>query len=124
MRPFLPQSKVNFPVLFKLMVIYGVVALIILLCVVLLDFLIPQLDYYRDYYKFYGKSGTMESFREDFWGMDSNFMKVIGELPLLSILAPFGAGGVFGVIHYIFVRKRRSIIQTIEESLESEVDSK
>jgi hypothetical protein len=66
----------------------------------------------------------MESFREDFWGMDSNFMKVIGELPLLSIVAAFGAGGVFGVIHYIFVRKRRSIIRIIEESLELEVDSK
>lgn len=119
MRPFLPQSKVNFPVLFKLVVIYGIIALIVLLFVFLLDFLIPKLDHYRDYYKFYGKSGTMESFREDFLGMDSEFMKVIGELPLLSILAPIGAGGVFGVIHYIFVRRRKSVYN-IQESSKSD----
>lgn len=111
MRPFLPQPKYNFPVLLKLVGIYGVVALIVLLCVVVVDFLIPKLAHYRDYYKFYGKSGTMESFREDFLGMDSEFMSVIGDLPLLAILAPIGAGGVFGVIHYVFVRRRRSIIQ-------------
>ena len=70
---------------------------------------------------FYGEERERNESNEK---INHEFMKVIGDLPLLSILAPIGAGGVFGVIHYIFVRRRRSYIQTIEESLESEVDSK
>lgn len=108
MRPLLLQPTYSLRVLLKCVVIYGIITLIVLLFVVLMDFLMPKLEYYRDYYKFYGKSGTMESFREDFWGMDSEFMSVISDLPLLSILVPFGGGGVLGVLHYVFVRKRRS----------------
>lgn len=59
-----------------------------------------------------------------FAGMDSSFMRTIRQADLLTILIPFGVGGVFGLFHYIFVRKSCSIIQTTEESLESEVDSK
>jgi hypothetical protein len=45
--------------------------------------------------------------------MDSSFMRTIRQTDLLTILIPFGAGGILGVFHYIFVRNRRSIIQTI-----------
>jgi hypothetical protein len=44
MRSLLPQSKVNFSVLFKLVVIYGVVALIVLLCVAVVGFVIHRSD--------------------------------------------------------------------------------
>ncbi len=124
MRPLLPQSRFNFPVLFKLVVIYGVVALIVLLCVVVVDFVIHRCDYYWRDYTIFGKSTLLDNLDRDFVGMDSNFMRTIHQTPLLTLLAPFGTGGILGVIHYIFVRRRKSDIQTIEESLESEVDLK
>jgi len=113
MRSLLPQSKVNFPVLFKLMVIYGVVALIVLLCVVVVEFVVSGFGTYRFQFKFFGVTGLIGVLKEDFVGMDSSFMRTIRQTDLLTILIPFGAGGILGVFHYIFVRNRRSIIQTI-----------
>ncbi len=124
MRPFLPQSKVNFPVLLKLVVIYGVVALIVLLCVVVVAFVVVEGNGYWSYYNRFGIKGIFDELSRDFLGLDSKFIRLISRSPLLTLFAPFGAGGILGVFHYIFVRKRRSIIQTIDESLELEVDSK
>jgi hypothetical protein len=120
MRPFLPQSKVNFPVLFKLLVIYGVVALIVLLCVVVVEFVIHRFDYYWRDYTIFGKSTLLDNFDRDFVGMDSNFMRSIRKNPLLTLLAPLGAGGIIGVIHYIFVRRRKSIYNIQESSKSNE----
>ncbi|MES2981813.1 MAG: hypothetical protein V4727_05815 [Verrucomicrobiota bacterium] len=106
MRPLLPQSKFNFSVLLKLVAIYGFITLIVLLCVVVVAFAVSESD----------------ELKEDFVGKDIDFIWMISRSPLLTVLAPFGAGGVLGVLHYIFVRRRSSDIQTIEESLESEAN--
>ncbi len=119
MRPLLPQSKFNFPVLLKLVVIYGVIALIVLLCVVVVDYVIHRFDYYWTDYTIFGKSTLLDNLDRDFVGMDSNFMRTIHKAPLLTLLAPIGAGGVFGVIHYIFVRRRKSVFK-IQESSKSD----
>lgn len=37
-------------------------------------------------------------------------MRTIRRVDVLTILIPFGEGGIFGVFHYIFVRRRRSNI--------------
>jgi hypothetical protein len=50
----------------------------------------------------------------DFGGKDSRFITSISYIPLLVLLIPMGAGGILGVIHYIFIRRRRSIIAMIE----------
>ncbi len=110
--------------LFKLLVIYGVVALIILLCVVVVEFVVSGFGHYRFQFQWLGVTGLIDVLKEDFVGMDSSFMRTIRQADSLTILIPFGAGGIFGVFHYIFVRRRKSDIQMIEESLESEVDLK
>lgn len=125
MRPFLPHSKFNFPVLLKLVAIYGVIALIVFLCAVFVAFVIPRFDYYLEGYEYLGASQVIQDLKRDFMGVDSEFIQTIGRIGLIPALAPLGAaGGVLGVVHYVFVRRRRSIIHVVEESLESEVDSK
>jgi hypothetical protein len=110
MRPFLPQSKFNFPVLLKLIAIYGVITLIVLLCLVVLVFVVPRIGYYIDEFQWGGMSGLVGELSEDFVGKDSDFIWMISRSPLLTVLAPFGVGGILGVFHYIIVRKRRSNI--------------
>jgi hypothetical protein len=119
MRPLLPQSKFNFPVLIKLVVIYGVVALVILLCVVVLEFAVSGFGTYRFVFQLDGVRGVIGVLKEDFVGMDSSFMGAIRQADLLTISMPISAGGIFGVFHYIFVRRRKTVFN-IQESSKSD----
>jgi hypothetical protein len=77
MRPLLPQSRFNFPVLLKLVGIYGVITLIVLLCVVAVGFAVSNLNSYRFAFENFGKRVLIEMLRYDFVGMDSDFIRII-----------------------------------------------
>ncbi len=54
---------------------------------------------------------------DDFWGLDSRFLRSFRfTMNLGTVMLPFGIGGMFGGAHYVFVRKRRSLVEIIEEN--------
>lgn len=114
MRPLLPQPNYSFRVLLKWVVIYGFMVFVILLCVTV--FKHANFELYWRNYKFLGMAGAIEYINYDFGGWNSSFLRGIRQLSPLIMFLPFGAGGILGVMHYIFVRRRRSIIMDMGES--------
>lgn len=97
--------------LLKLVLIHGLFAFVILLCAAVIEF--ASFDHYWHDFRSFGMGEVVEELGRDFGGVESRFIRSFKYSPPLVVFIPFGAGGILGVVHYIFVRRRRSMITSL-----------
>lgn len=116
MRPLVPQPKFNPPLLLKLVLIYGLIMFLLLLCLLVGAHVFDEFRWYLRDYQRGGMASVMESLRMDFWGFDSLFIEGIRQWPFLVSFLPFGIGGILGMVHYIIVRRRKTLAELIGQA--------
>jgi hypothetical protein len=104
-RPLLPQGHFSSARLAKSVVVCGAISGAIFLFGIFLIFV------YFEYWHEFEARGLRSA--ADLWmasasSGDKGFLDFLRQCPFLVYLGVFGAGGVFGVGHYLFVRFRRS----------------
>jgi hypothetical protein len=105
-RPLLPQDQFSSARLAKSVVVCGAISGAIFLFGIFLIFV------YMEYWHEFEARGLRSA--ADLWmasasSGDNGFLDFLRQCPVLVYLGVFGAGGVFGVGHYLFVRFRRSM---------------
>jgi len=113
MRPVLPQGHFSSARLTKSVVVCGVIAGAIFVLAIFLLFV--YVEYWHEF-RTHGWRGAADLWRTNAKIGDNSFMDFLRQCPVLVYLGVFGAGGVLGVGHYVFVRFRRSTNHDQSES--------
>ena len=103
MRPLLPQAKFCVARLTKSLIVCGGASLFCFLLVIL------GAVFYFEYLpelRVSGVSGLFDELRSNAATGDSVLVDFLRQCPVAVYFGVFGAGGIFGVAHYLFVRFR------------------